>query len=437
MDRVICIGYQSILSAKTLLNKESKMFYKLSKSIFISLFLILATISITGQENQIVFGERVNIKSELLNQERELLVRLPENYEGSTNRYPVMYLLDGSTHFYYVSAFVKSIAAQKYMPEMIIVAVKNINRTHDLTPSAAVHPYYGPDPVGGGADKFIQFFSEELVPYIENKYRAGNYRIIAGHSQAGQFVTYTLFNYPDLFDAYLACSPALQWDDKRIIKSAGSVLDKGFEDRKDYFISVGANELEEYLDFIPEFVSILKQKVPKNLFFTDYEIPKAHHGNASFTFFHYALTDLFDGWRYDIEKQGKKLETITQHYDSLSNRFGLEVEVPEGLLYHLATRALDENKIDEGVGYIRYMKMEEEYINGMGYEKVEQNNLEAAIALFNLNVELYPNSANVYDSLGEVYLKSGKNDLALINYKKAVELNPNNKAAVEIIVKLK
>ena len=48
-----------------------------------------------------------------------------------------------------------------------------------------------------------------------------------------------------------------------------------------------------------------------------------------------------------------------------------------------------------------------------------------------LNVEFYPESANTYDSLAEAYMKSGDNKLAIINYKKSLELNPNNSNAVE------
>jgi tetratricopeptide (TPR) repeat protein len=62
--------------------------------------------------------------------------------------------------------------------------------------------------------------------------------------------------------------------------------------------------------------------------------------------------------------------------------------------------------------------------------------MKEAIEIFKLNVEAYPQAANPYDSLGEAYLQAGERALALQNYKKAVELNPENAAAIQIIKNL-
>ena len=59
-----------------------------------------------------------------------------------------------------------------------------------------------------------------------------------------------------------------------------------------------------------------------------------------------------------------------------------------------------------------------------------------AIEIFKLNVEMFPNSANPYDSLGETYLADDQKDLALANYKKAAELDPKNANALLIVRRL-
>jgi tetratricopeptide (TPR) repeat protein len=59
-----------------------------------------------------------------------------------------------------------------------------------------------------------------------------------------------------------------------------------------------------------------------------------------------------------------------------------------------------------------------------------------AIALFKINVEFYPKSSNVYDSLAEAYMTNGDKDLAIENYKKSLELNPQNSNAREMLKKL-
>lgn len=68
----------------------------------------------------------------------------------------------------------------------------------------------------------------------------------------------------------------------------------------------------------------------------------------------------------------------------------------------------------------------ERQINALGYEYLGKGKLQDAIALFQLNVEVYPTSSNVYDSLGEGYLEIGEYELAIEYYKKSFELNPNN-----------
>lgn len=75
-------------------------------------------------------------------------------------------------------------------------------------------------------------------------------------------------------------------------------------------------------------------------------------------------------------------------------------------------------------------------MNNFGYQLMAIGRLPEAIAIFKLNVEGFPNSANTYDSLGEAYMNAGKKDLAIANYKKSVELNPKNEGGIEALKKL-
>lgn len=77
----------------------------------------------------------------------------------------------------------------------------------------------------------------------------------------------------------------------------------------------------------------------------------------------------------------------------------------------------------------------EDAINTFGYQLMEQDNVKDAELIFKLNVELYPNSYNVYDSYGECLLKNGKEKEGVIAYKKSLELNPNNTNARSILTK--
>lgn len=78
----------------------------------------------------------------------------------------------------------------------------------------------------------------------------------------------------------------------------------------------------------------------------------------------------------------------------------------------------------------------ESKFNALGYTFLNENRIEDAIKIFRLNVNAFPNSANAYDSLGEVYMISVNNKLAVENYKKSLELNPKNDNAKQMLEKL-
>jgi tetratricopeptide (TPR) repeat protein len=81
--------------------------------------------------------------------------------------------------------------------------------------------------------------------------------------------------------------------------------------------------------------------------------------------------------------------------------------------------------------------MPELAMNGLGYQLLRMGKTENAIKIFKLNVEAFPESSNVYDSLGEAYMEHGDTDLAIKNYEKSLELDPENSNAVEKLKELR
>jgi CubicO group peptidase (beta-lactamase class C family) len=78
----------------------------------------------------------------------------------------------------------------------------------------------------------------------------------------------------------------------------------------------------------------------------------------------------------------------------------------------------------------------EQRLNSLGYSLLGQKKLAEAIVILKLNVEFYPQSSNVYDSLGEAYLQQGNKELAIASYRKSLELDPKNGNAVTMLKKL-
>lgn len=80
--------------------------------------------------------------------------------------------------------------------------------------------------------------------------------------------------------------------------------------------------------------------------------------------------------------------------------------------------------------------IEEAYLNRLGYNQLKDNNYKKAIDIFKINVALYPNSSNVYDSYADALFKQGDTLKAIENYKKSLTLDSGNKNAIRQIKRL-
>lgn len=110
---------------------------------------------------------------------------------------------------------------------------------------------------------------------------------------------------------------------------------------------------------------------------------------------------------------------------------------------HTPSENLMLGKTDEAIAAYRLIFKEdpfnksvsEDRLNSFGYGFINKSKFNDAIAILKLNTEFYPKSANAFDSLGEAYMKAGNKELAIKNYEKSLELNPQNTNAVEHIKK--
>ncbi len=78
----------------------------------------------------------------------------------------------------------------------------------------------------------------------------------------------------------------------------------------------------------------------------------------------------------------------------------------------------------------------EQQINALGYQLMGARKMQEAIAIFTLNVESYPKSWNVYDSLGEAYMNAGNARKAIEHYEKSLEINPGNANGISMLERL-
>ena len=156
----------------------------------------------------------VQLESKVLAETRTILVRTPASYAGGARAYPVLYMTDGDRQIGHTAAVVDFLAREGRMPEVIIVGINNTDRTRDLTPTKVETMGGGfATPTSGGGDRFLDFISTEVIPYVEKNYRTQPYRVFAGHSFGGLFAMHTFFTRPALFNGVIAVSPSLTWDD--------------------------------------------------------------------------------------------------------------------------------------------------------------------------------------------------------------------------------
>lgn len=168
-----------------------------------------------------------------------------------------------------------------------------------------------------------------------------------------------------------------------------------------------------------------------------------HHG-ASFnyeSFIHYNIKEDLSIILMTNNKNFK-LREIAESIENISN--GSPFSIPQKSIY-LTIRQKCYDNINEGIELYKSLKKNysdtynfsnENELNQLGYNLIEKSQIEGAIKIFKLNILEFPNSANVYDSMGEAYYLNRNNDLALFNYKKSLELNPNNFNAIKMIKKI-
>ena len=176
-----------------------------------------------SQASPVVIGEAVQLQSSTLKESRTLLISKPAGYDNSKDRYSVLYLLDGETHFHYTTGIASFLSGNDRIPKMLLVGIVSggtARRTRDLTSLSAAETDNRFSPGNGGADAFLAFIADELIPFVDKTYRTRPYRMLIGHSFGGLFGIYALIKRPSLFSAGIAADPSLYWNNEAVVTQA-------------------------------------------------------------------------------------------------------------------------------------------------------------------------------------------------------------------------
>jgi hypothetical protein len=355
----------------------------------------------------IIVGQTITIRSEILNEDRRINVRLPDRYEQHPDeRYPVVYQLDGGAPgpFYYLTGLVDYLSeGAGRIPHMIVIGIPNTERTRDLSiPLTLTPPIFQKNPFtsdsirvdvrnAGGADAFLRFLSEELFPEIERRYRAAPFRVLVGHSLGGLFVTHALLSRPEMFNAYVAASPALLWSDRAIFRAARRAVAAVPATPRFFYTGVGDSEAPELIASATGFRAVLQMAAPPTLRWWYQVMPGESHQSNPVPSYASGLTTIFQSW------------AIPEHHYFTGDIAGVEAHVAKAAQTY-------------GFAFVPA----EGVFQRMAGAQMARGSRDRAIALLKRSVELHSESATASDRLAGALEGAGRLPEALAQREETV-----------------
>ncbi|GAB3690611.1 alpha/beta hydrolase-fold protein [Spirosoma flavus] len=401
----------------------------------LTLFILLPRLILAQPTQQIVIGKIDSLTSKVLHETRKLWVHVPDSYkqEGiSKRRYPVVYLLDGESHFPSVVGMIHQLSTvngNTICPEMIVVGIANTNRLRDLTPT----PGGGMIPSAadstrrknsGGGEAFTAFIEGELMPYIDSQYPTEPYKLFIGHSLGGLLVINTLIRHPNLFNAYVAIDPSMWWADQQLLNTARQVIASQKYAGKVLFMGI-ANTMESNMDTlrvqadtsgstkhirsILALDRLLKANRQTGLRYQGKYYGLDDHSSVPLITEYDALHFIFEAYSLkltdqDYEQDNTQLaDKLRTHFAAATRQLGYTVKPPEGL------------------------------VNELGTYMVSQKKFKKAESLFKLNVVNYPASFNAYDSYGDYFVAQKDTVNARANFQKALSLKETSATRKKLV----
>jgi uncharacterized protein len=317
------------------------------------LVLILGTLNIEAIAQSFEL-KKDSLYSSILQETREFWIYLPSELvknKQKQERYPVLYVLDGDTHAQAVSGMIQYLSEQnsnQIFPKLMVVFVKNTNRTRDFTPykvqTSAMLPEVMAKETGGG-DKFLEVFKNEIIPYIDQNYPTSAYRAISGHSLGGLFVLSLLAQQPDLFEDYLVMDPSLWYDEGNYAQLLLKQFEQHDLSEKSMFIAVantlGIDHLEDALKSkspfadhqrnIYVFCQALQQNQKPSLNFSYKYYLKDDHGSVPFIGIYEGLRKIFESYQlsyYQVSNPFFDPETdILNIFEGLSKKIKTPLKI--------------------------------------------------------------------------------------------------------------
>ena len=384
-------------------------------AILIAFFILFQLPAVAQNTGTFVIGTTHTIQSKVLNEARTYFLELPESYETSSKEYPILVLLDGEVTYHSHSGILKQMVQGGQIPEMIIVAITNVDRVRDFTPTNYLTNLNGSSAAenqktSGGSAAFLNFIEEELLPEVEANYRTNSFKMLVGISHGGLLVGSSYLSKTSSFNGFVSMDPSFWWDDQYVVKQINST---DLEQIKNKRIYVSTADKFENFDRIP---GVFKANI------NAHELFNTTLKNKGISPTHIEL-------EYFKEENHWTVALMSLYHGMQFIYKGLSMK-------NMSSSSMDQIKSYYKTNYNGAFLPPENEINSIGYAHLSKENHKKALAFFTLNTTNYPGSSNAFDSLGEVYMLMGDNENAMQHYKKSLALDSSNENAKEMIRKL-
>lgn len=339
---------------------------------------------------ELTIGTKQYLKSTILNEERPIIISLPKDYAASDARYPVLYLTDGLQNIWHVVGTTEVLARTGSIPPIIVVGIESTNRMRDFTLTTSEN-----HPGSGGGKKFLDFFEEELIPFVDSNYRTNSFRVLEGHSLGGLFAASTFIEKPDLFNGFIIMSPAMWWNGEELTKKVKPFLKANPTLNKTLFFGIGTYESgTEYgmRKELKNFVDVLSENRPTNVRFE----------------------------RKEMEKEGHMSSTLLSNYYGLKFVFS-DMAFPEKLYEDYSDSAFLEHENYIMAKYGGSAKQSAESYVDLAASLREKERYSGAITVLQRSVEAYPFDVGLMNYLANTYELDNNIEGAINVYKQAIE----------------
>jgi predicted alpha/beta superfamily hydrolase len=272
-----------------LINNRKKLF---KFFVIVKTYLFISLLTVLRLNAQQVSPLQDSLYSDNLKETRYMHVYLPKDYKAGET-FDVLYVLDAADNEDMAVSVAQMASEHQLIPHLIIVCIPNkwlksvriSSRERDFEPT-----WQEGFPISGGADKFIAFLKNELLPYFAQKYGRSGKKLLFGHSLSGLFTLYTLLSNSDIFDFYIASDPSLWWDDGYVNKMAENQIET-LTSSKHYLYMAGRSGEMYATQGLLQMEIILQKNAPLTLKWASKAYENEHHGSVS-------IKTLYDGLKF-------------------------------------------------------------------------------------------------------------------------------------------